>query len=73
MENRVKVRNSIMSLGPSLSEKHKALLNAEYRVADVQKVVFGMQRNKSPGPDGFSVGFYQDSWEIVGKEISEDE
>ena len=60
-----------MKLGPSLSENHKALLTAEYSVDDVRKIVFGMQRNKSPGSDGFSVGFYQDAWEIVGSLVQE--
>ncbi|GAU34270.1 hypothetical protein TSUD_321160 [Trifolium subterraneum] len=36
---------------------------------EVKKAVFSMHPWKAPGPDGFSAGFYQKSWDIVGKTI----
>ena len=32
---------------------------------EIKEVVFGMKRNKSPGPDGFLADFYQDFWDLV--------
>lgn len=34
-------------------------------------MVFEGDRNKSPGPDGFSLGFFQDNWDIVKKDLAQ--
>jgi hypothetical protein len=34
-------------------------------------VIFDMNKQKAPGPDGFSPGFFQRAWSIVGEEVSE--
>ncbi|XP_062089159.1 uncharacterized protein LOC133795722 [Humulus lupulus] len=36
---------------------------------EVRKALFQMHPDKSPGPDGFSPGFYQKFWDIVGVDI----
>jgi hypothetical protein len=38
---------------------------------EVRKVIFAMNKLKAPGPDGFSAGFYQRAWPIVGKEVTD--
>ena len=38
---------------------------------ELQEVVMNMSRNKAPGPDGYTVEFYQASWHFMGKEILE--
>ena len=38
---------------------------ALFSLTEIHQVVFGMKRNKSPGPDGFPDDFYQDLWEVV--------
>lgn len=38
---------------------------------EIRNVVFSMDPNKSPGPDGFSLGFYQQFWEVVKCEVME--
>ena len=38
---------------------------APFSLNEIHQVVFGMKRNKSPGPDGFPADFYQDFWDLV--------
>ena len=43
----------------------KEELLAPFSLTEIHQVVFGMKRNKSPGPDGFPADFYQDFWGAV--------
>ncbi|KAK3229883.1 hypothetical protein Dsin_001764 [Dipteronia sinensis] len=36
---------------------------------DIHDVVFAMDVASAPGPDGFSEGFYQRCWEVVGSDV----
>jgi len=38
---------------------------------EVKRAVFSTSPWKAPGPDGFPAGFYQKSWGIVGKSVSD--
>jgi hypothetical protein len=33
--------------------------------------VFSLNKNKALGPDGFSAGFFQRAWPIVGEDVIE--
>jgi hypothetical protein len=33
-------------------------MNAMVTRSEIQKVLFSMKKNKAPGPDGFSAGFF---------------
>lgn len=37
---------------------------------EIKAVFFKMPKCKAPGPDGFSVEFFMDAWEIVGEEAT---
>lgn len=39
-------------------------------VAEVEQALSQIQALKSPGPDGFFAGFFQNSWGIVGNDVS---
>lgn len=45
------------------------MLIAAPTIAEVYKVVFSMENNKSPDPDGMSTIFYKKYWHIVGRDI----
>jgi hypothetical protein len=44
---------------PQVSMEENNLLTAEYSEEEVRKIVFQMEYNKAPGPDGFPAKFYQ--------------
>ena len=44
---------------PQVSEEENEVLTAPFSVEEVKMVVFDMEHNKAPGPDGFPAEFYQ--------------
>lgn len=44
-----------------LSVEDQQVLNAEVTQKEIKQVLFFLARNKSPGPDGFSVEFFIDT------------
>jgi hypothetical protein len=42
---------------PQVSMEENGLLTAPYSEEEVKKVVFQMEHNKAPGPDGFPAEF----------------
>lgn len=40
-----------------------------FTAEEVEKALFMMKPNKSPGPDGFTAGFYQNHWPILKDDI----
>ena len=53
-----------------VTELMNEALTAEYTSEEVKKAVFMMHPNKSPGPDGFTAGFYQCHWGLTGNDIT---
>ncbi|MDV3143360.1 MAG: hypothetical protein Q8761_02940, partial [Sweet potato little leaf phytoplasma] len=53
----------------SVSEKME--LDSPFTLEEVRKVVFECDRNKSLGPDGFSLGFFQENWEVINSKLLE--
>jgi hypothetical protein len=50
-------------------EQEAGWLEREFDEAEVRKVVFAMNGDKAPGPDGFSIAFFQACWDIVKEDI----
>ncbi|XP_062118594.1 uncharacterized protein LOC133832241 [Humulus lupulus] len=70
MQQRRKVLQAIVNLGPVLNEEHKCILSTEFSTLEVKTALFSIPGMKAPGPDGFSSSFYQDNWQLVGQEDS---
>eukprot|EP00253_Pinus_taeda_P035962 PITA_35962 len=49
-------------------DQNKALMRAA-SLDEVEEVVMSMKKGTAPGPDGFTVDFYQAGWHFLGKEI----
>ncbi|XP_062112848.1 uncharacterized protein LOC133824003 [Humulus lupulus] len=69
MQNRHRVKNCIINLGPKVSEVHSSRLETEYTTQEIKEAIFSIPGLKAPGPDGFGSCFYQDNWELVGSDV----
>lgn len=38
-------------------------------IEELEEIVMNMKKGKAPGPDGYTVEFYQAEWHFLGKEI----
>ncbi|XP_048634841.1 uncharacterized protein LOC125608411 [Brassica napus] len=63
------VANMIRSDRFSCSPAQATLLSKIPTPDDITKVMFRLNQNKSPGPDGFTSGFYKATWNILGSEV----
>jgi hypothetical protein len=44
-------------------------LENPFEEKEVREVIKGMDRDKAPGPDGFSMAFFQDCWEVIKEDF----
>nr|XP_027120463.1 uncharacterized protein LOC113737428 [Coffea arabica] len=56
---------------PQLSAADNGMLVALPELAELREVVFGLEADSAPGPDGFGAGFYQGCWEIIKSDLLE--
>ena len=52
-----------------LAEVSAGSLSLPFTEDEIRAAVFACGRNKSPGPDGFSLAFFQDFWETIKHDI----
>lgn len=55
---------------PTLTDSQKHHLAAPFQAQDVLKTFKSMAKNKCPGPNGFSVEFFLETWHIVGEDVT---
>jgi hypothetical protein len=53
----------------SLSAGEAFSLEAPFLEREVKDVIFGMDGNKAPGPDGFSLAFFHACWDVLKEDI----
>jgi hypothetical protein len=53
----------------SLSAGEASSLESPYLEREVKDVIFGMDGNKAPGLDGFSLAFFQACWDVLKEDI----
>lgn len=57
-------------VAPRVSDAMNLDLVKDYSVEEVKKALFDMAPSKAPGIDGFTAGFYQQHWDILGDDLS---
>eukprot|EP00253_Pinus_taeda_P034939 PITA_34939 len=68
--DRTQAIQEICSAIPCLvsEDQNKALMRAA-TLEEIEETVKAMKKGTAPGPDGFTVDFYQAGWHFLGKEI----
>lgn len=56
---------------PKLETKMKEQPHEDLSSVEIHNSLFDMGPWKSPGPNGFSAGFYHKSWSMIGKTIGD--
>lgn len=64
--------NSHETLTPCISDEDNSHLTTIPDKEEVRRAVFAIHTYKAPGPDGFSAGFYNSYWDIIGEDICRD-
>lgn len=71
MQNRKSINSDIVNSGPVLSQQQQLDMCAPFRAEDVNNALWEINELKSPGPDGYTSRFFKESWDCVGKDITE--
>lgn len=59
-------------LSPKVTTEMNQTLIAIPTDLEIKDAVFSISADKAPGPDGFSAGFYQSFWDIIGPDVTRD-
>jgi len=51
------------------TEEEGLYLIKEVSMEEIKTVLFSMPSNKAPGPDGYTVEFFKETWSIVGNDL----
>lgn len=60
----------VATIPQKIADEMNQMLTAPFTKAEVYRALFQSHSTKAPGPDGFSTGFYQRHWEIVGPSLT---
>ncbi|XP_019172513.1 PREDICTED: uncharacterized protein LOC109167899 [Ipomoea nil] len=55
---------------PRIHNAEWQVVNRPFSPEEIKQVLFDMAPSKAPGPDDFNVGFYQQTWQIVGDSVT---
>eukprot|EP00253_Pinus_taeda_P003424 PITA_03424 len=60
----------LQNLPKGISQEVNDSLNREITEEEIRKVIWTLQPDKSPGPNGFSINFYRDHWHLIRKDLA---
>lgn len=63
------IQENIMRQGPTVTEDQAQNLCCPATDEEVKNAIFSISSTKSPGPDGFTSGFFKACWHIVGGDV----
>ena len=52
-----------------ISEESAISLVAPFTEEEISKAIFQMDRDKAPGPDGFTIVVFQDCWDVIKEDL----
>lgn len=65
----VKVERIANLIKKKFSASCVAKMEAPVTIVEIKNVMFSMNPSKASGPDGFSAGFFQKAWAVVGDDL----
>ncbi|XP_057981159.1 uncharacterized protein LOC131166561 [Malania oleifera] len=68
-QNCSRIDEQVLLRGPVLKDNIATLMVALVTDEEVKNAIFNIDERKFPGPDGFSSGFFKESWGIVGRDV----
>ncbi|RVW74541.1 hypothetical protein CK203_053796 [Vitis vinifera] len=52
-----------------ISGESAVRLESPFTEEEICKAIFQMDRDKAPGPDGFTIAVFQDCWEVIKEDL----
>jgi hypothetical protein len=65
----IPLRAEVVQNGACINVDSHAYLLAPVTADDIKQVLFSMDDNKAPGPDGYTSAFFKKAWSIVGTDF----
>ena len=56
-------------VSPYVLDDHKGILMVDFSRDEICDAIFSIYQDKSPGPDGMNLAFYQRYWDIVSGDV----
>lgn len=64
------IDENLIGLIPTcINNSENALLETIPFYTEIKNILFNMEPNKSPGPDGFPPSFFQRNWETISSDL----
>lgn len=61
----------IRNIPKLVTPEHNAMLMRPIEREEVEEAILQMEKGKAPRPDGFTVDFFQQCWDLVKEEVWE--
>ena len=52
-----------------ISEESASRLDSPFAEEEISKVIFQLNRDKAPSPDGFTIAVFQDCWDLIKEDL----
>ncbi|RVW62008.1 Transposon TX1 uncharacterized 149 kDa protein [Vitis vinifera] len=52
-----------------ISRESASRLESPFTEEEISKAIFQMDRDKAPGPDGFTIAVFQDCWDVIKEDL----
>ncbi|RVW96282.1 LINE-1 retrotransposable element ORF2 protein [Vitis vinifera] len=52
-----------------ISEESASRLDSPFAEAEIFNAIFQLDRDKAPGPDGFTIAVFQDCWDVIKEDL----
>jgi len=65
-QSRTPIDTEVIAQGNILTSEQQILISRPFSNTDIKEALWSIPTHKSPGPDGYSSGFFKATWEHTG-------